>query len=366
MRLCLFQFSLRDQASNWLECLLVVFITTWEDLTTRFLAQFFPSGRTAKLRNDILMFQQHHGESLSEAWTRFKDLLQKVPHQGINLWLQAAIEKLSQYEDEGWNDPVDLEEGSLNYEKPDIEQLLGVMEYKVDALMKDAISLMGRSEGLFSMTSNEIYQLPPEPSRQEEFEHFVMNFILDQEERVKKLEEYMRVIASDFMQLSSEVTRRLKEKIRGEGSRIRKIEKITKYPDMEVLEPLAGHKFLENLSKKMFHDTFKSIPMNSLWIRYVQLNFSNPLIFRKSTFGFKLGKSSSRNVESRRDDENSPTTQYDPEHNSVKSRLGGEPRDMSLLELGWRVMLHTERRSRDNATLNGLSRAKTVKVETDI
>ncbi|GKA12432.1 hypothetical protein Tco_0691978, partial [Tanacetum coccineum] len=34
-------------------------------------------GRTAKLRNDILMFQQRHGESLSEAWTRFKDLLQK-------------------------------------------------------------------------------------------------------------------------------------------------------------------------------------------------------------------------------------------------------------------------------------------------
>ncbi|GJS96135.1 zinc finger, CCHC-type containing protein [Tanacetum coccineum] len=44
-------------------------ITTWEDLTTRFLAQFFPPGRTAKLRNDILMFQQHHGESLSKAWT---------------------------------------------------------------------------------------------------------------------------------------------------------------------------------------------------------------------------------------------------------------------------------------------------------
>ncbi|GJV62506.1 hypothetical protein Tco_1473334 [Tanacetum coccineum] len=34
------------------------------------------------------MFQQHHGESLSEAWTRFKDLLQKVPHHGIDRWLQ--------------------------------------------------------------------------------------------------------------------------------------------------------------------------------------------------------------------------------------------------------------------------------------
>ncbi|GJR46685.1 MAK10-like protein [Tanacetum coccineum] len=80
-------------------------ITTWEDLTTRFLAQFFPPGRTAKLRNDILMFQQHHGESLSEAWTRFKDLLQKVPHHGIDLWLQ---EDLSLYDNEIWNDPRDF------------------------------------------------------------------------------------------------------------------------------------------------------------------------------------------------------------------------------------------------------------------
>ncbi|GKC88114.1 zinc finger, CCHC-type containing protein [Tanacetum coccineum] len=90
-RLRLFQFSLRDQASNWLKRLPAGSITTWEDLTTRFLAQFFPPGRTAKLRNNILMFQQHHGESLSEAWTHFKDLLQKVPHHGIDLWLQVLI-----------------------------------------------------------------------------------------------------------------------------------------------------------------------------------------------------------------------------------------------------------------------------------
>ncbi|GKF08724.1 hypothetical protein Tco_0042948, partial [Tanacetum coccineum] len=37
-RMCLFQFSLRDQASNWLERLPVGSITRWEDLTTRFLA----------------------------------------------------------------------------------------------------------------------------------------------------------------------------------------------------------------------------------------------------------------------------------------------------------------------------------------
>ncbi|GJV67286.1 hypothetical protein Tco_1482795 [Tanacetum coccineum] len=35
--------------------------------------------------------QQHQGESLFEAWTRFKDLLQKVSHHGIDLWLQVQI-----------------------------------------------------------------------------------------------------------------------------------------------------------------------------------------------------------------------------------------------------------------------------------
>ncbi|GKB57432.1 zinc finger, CCHC-type containing protein [Tanacetum coccineum] len=140
-RLRLFQFSLRDQASNWLERLPAGSISTWEDLTTRFLAQFFPPGRTAKLQNDILMFQQHQGESLSEAWTHFKDLLQKVPHHGIDLWLQvqifydhvnpatrrtidqaaggklrdknaeeswALLEDLALYDNESWNDPRDF------------------------------------------------------------------------------------------------------------------------------------------------------------------------------------------------------------------------------------------------------------------
>ncbi|GKB33917.1 zinc finger, CCHC-type containing protein [Tanacetum coccineum] len=60
-------FRLERSASNWLERLPAGSITTWEDLTTCFLAQFFPPGRTAKLRNDHLMFQQHHEESLSEA-----------------------------------------------------------------------------------------------------------------------------------------------------------------------------------------------------------------------------------------------------------------------------------------------------------
>ncbi|GJV70367.1 zinc finger, CCHC-type containing protein [Tanacetum coccineum] len=105
-RLLLFQYSLHDQASNWLEHLPAGSISTWEDLTTRFLAQFFSSRRTVKLRNDILMFQQHQEESLSEAWTHFKELLQKA----LNLRDKNAdesweiIENLTLYDHERWND----------------------------------------------------------------------------------------------------------------------------------------------------------------------------------------------------------------------------------------------------------------------
>ncbi|GJX32118.1 zinc finger, CCHC-type containing protein [Tanacetum coccineum] len=336
MRLCLFQFSLRDQASNWLERLPAGSITTWEDLTTRFLTQFFPPGRTAKLRNDILMFQQHHRESLSEAWTHFKDLLRKVPHHGIDLWLQvkifydridhtlkqtvdytaggrlrklseekawATIEELARYEDEGWNDLVALGEGSLDYENPNIEQLLGVMECKVDTLMKEAISLIGRSKGVFGMTSNTVYQLPSEPSQQEEFKDLMINFILDQEEKVRQLKEYMCVIGSDFMQLSLEVVGKLEE-IRIEQNRTKKIKKITRYPDTKDVEPLNDHKFSETLTKEVPSDTLKIVLPKSLYVKHVHTIFSSPPLVRESTFGFKPGTKNNRNIESRHDAEN--------------------------------------------------------------
>ncbi|GJT50284.1 hypothetical protein Tco_0976441 [Tanacetum coccineum] len=100
------------------------------------------------------------------------------------------------------------------------------MESRVDALMKDAISIIGRSENVFRISSDMMRQLPPKPLRQEAFEDLVMNFILNQEEKVKQLEEYMGVIGSDFMQLSSEVIGKLKEEIKMKENRVKKIKKI--------------------------------------------------------------------------------------------------------------------------------------------
>ncbi|GJX11106.1 hypothetical protein Tco_0200965 [Tanacetum coccineum] len=252
--------------------------------------------RTAKLQNDILIFQQHQGESLSEAWTRFKDSLQKVPHHGIDIWLQIqifydridqtlkrtvdcaargrlrkisaikardTIEELARYEDERWNDPVVLEKESLNYENPELEQLLGIMEYKFGTLMEEEITLMGRSESIFGMSSNLMHQLPPQPSRQEAFEDLVMNFILDQEERVKQLEEYMGVIGSDFMLLSLEVVEKLKEEIRIKKNKFSKIKKIMRYPDTEDLEPIT-----ENASLQSSPQVLSSFKENTPLVTY--------------------------------------------------------------------------------------------------
>ncbi|GKB18181.1 hypothetical protein Tco_0852104 [Tanacetum coccineum] len=83
---------------------------TWEDLTTLFLVLNSSTGRTAKLRNDILMFQQHQGESLSEAWNR-QTIDQSASGKLCDTNAEeswALLEYLALYDNESWNDPRDF------------------------------------------------------------------------------------------------------------------------------------------------------------------------------------------------------------------------------------------------------------------
>ncbi|GKE61050.1 hypothetical protein Tco_1511417 [Tanacetum coccineum] len=52
---------------------------------------------------------------------------------------------------------------------------------------------------------------------------------------------------------------------------------------------------------------------------------------------------------------------YDPNHLGVRFRLRGKQKEISLLELGWRIGLYSERQSRESATLSGLRKGVTVK-----
>nr|GEU61046.1 hypothetical protein [Tanacetum cinerariifolium] len=166
-------------------------ISTWEDLTTRFLAQFFSPGRTAKLRSNLA-----NGKKRKPIW----------------------------------ND------------------------------------------------NNTVYPLPSELSRQEEFGDLVMNFILNKEEKVRQLEEYMCAIGSDFMQLSLEFVRKLREEIRIGQNRSKKIKKITReVPSFKESKPqpnpLPNYPSLDvSLGKERGSEPpIKPLSLNSFGMKVVDL-----------------------------------------------------------------------------------------------
>nr|GEV47454.1 hypothetical protein [Tanacetum cinerariifolium] len=70
-------------ARRWLEKEPPRSITTWDDLVSKFINEFFLPSRITNLRNEISNFQQKFDESFHEAWERYKDLLRACPHHGF-------------------------------------------------------------------------------------------------------------------------------------------------------------------------------------------------------------------------------------------------------------------------------------------
>ena len=89
IRLRLFPFSLKDKAKQWLILKPPDSITSWDDVSNKFLARFFPPTKAEKLRIDISSFYQYEGELFYEAWERFKYLLRKCPHHSFTKWMQV-------------------------------------------------------------------------------------------------------------------------------------------------------------------------------------------------------------------------------------------------------------------------------------
>ncbi|GJW01195.1 hypothetical protein Tco_1556446 [Tanacetum coccineum] len=113
-------------------------------------------------------------------------------------------------------------------------------------------------------------------------------------------------------------------------------------------EDVVDWEFLSN--KGLAQSFFKSINTNPFsGLQWVNLFQINEPIFRElvreffSSFEF-----------------DSSPCRYDPLHKGVTFRLGGAEREMSFLELGWRVGLYSEWESREAATLSKLRGALTV------
>ena len=51
-----------------------------------FFKKYFPDNKTNGLKRQISTFSQKEGETLTQAWDRFRDLLNSCPHHGYEIW----------------------------------------------------------------------------------------------------------------------------------------------------------------------------------------------------------------------------------------------------------------------------------------
>ncbi|GJS15759.1 protein kinase-like domain, concanavalin A-like lectin/glucanase domain protein [Tanacetum coccineum] len=197
-RLHLLQFSLRDQASNWLERLPAGSITIWEDLTTRFLAQFFLPGRTVKLCNDILM-------NAKESW--------------------ALLEDLAFYDNESLNDPRDFSMPVKAISLPQdilstFDRRLIELENQVECLMEAHLAPMQPTQvnkitslceicsgpttlsTAWKMLNKPLLNMHPRVPTKREVSGLVSNFMSSQDARLSKFE-------ADFKQQQSEMNNKI-------------------------------------------------------------------------------------------------------------------------------------------------------------
>jgi len=91
IRLSLFLFSLTGEAKRWLHSFKGNSLKTWEEVVEKFLKKYFTESKTAEGKAAIYSFHQFPGESLSEAFERFRGLLRKTPTHGFSEPIQLNM-----------------------------------------------------------------------------------------------------------------------------------------------------------------------------------------------------------------------------------------------------------------------------------
>ncbi|CAJ2642447.1 unnamed protein product [Trifolium pratense] len=83
-RLRLFKHSLTGRAKDWLDMIPAGTIETWRQLERKFLDRYFPIHKFLERRAEISNFEQADGETLYDAWERFKVCLKRCPNHGFD------------------------------------------------------------------------------------------------------------------------------------------------------------------------------------------------------------------------------------------------------------------------------------------
>ncbi|XP_042016265.1 uncharacterized protein LOC121764286 [Salvia splendens] len=86
-----FPFSLEDDAKDWLDSMEPNSIRTWEAMVEKCLEKYYPPSEALKRQLEIISFEMVPQESIRGAWERFKGLMKRCPHHGLNPTHQVLI-----------------------------------------------------------------------------------------------------------------------------------------------------------------------------------------------------------------------------------------------------------------------------------
>ncbi|KAL4286396.1 hypothetical protein AHAS_Ahas19G0082000 [Arachis hypogaea] len=142
-KLMLFPFAVRDRAKLWLDSQPKQSLDTWDKVVTGFLTKFFPPQKLTKLRVEVQTFKQKDGETLYEAWERFKLLTRQCPSDMFSRWTKLDIfyEGLCEMSKMHLDNSVG---GSLHMKKTPKETI-------------ELIELVANSQYLYSSNRNPLY-----------------------------------------------------------------------------------------------------------------------------------------------------------------------------------------------------------------
>ncbi|XBJ24325.1 hypothetical protein VPH35_002235 [Triticum aestivum] len=86
----LFTFSLRDDARAWYRSLPSRSFSS-NEISRAFLDKYFPLHKQSTIQDEIFSFVQREGESLYDAWERYKALFRRCPNHGLERWLELQL-----------------------------------------------------------------------------------------------------------------------------------------------------------------------------------------------------------------------------------------------------------------------------------
>ena len=75
LKLRCFPHCLKDQARSWFFNLEENSIDTWDKMEGEFMMKWYSADKTLEIKNKIVQFVQHNGESFHTAWERYNSLL---------------------------------------------------------------------------------------------------------------------------------------------------------------------------------------------------------------------------------------------------------------------------------------------------